>query len=111
MRLGTGPKYLERLDAIEEALYPKVLPPEGLCLIYFLYDENDVCLYIGATTRFIHRLMIHAYHKPWWDLVKRIDFELSTGWARMFEQERNAILSNTPVFNYPKTTIHKQCTD
>lgn len=68
-------------------------------VIYFAYDADGNCLYVGTTCNIGHRMWLHRRDSEWWAHHARIEVvgPFTRSEARSREQEEIARLS--PPFN------------
>lgn len=67
--------------------------------VYWLYDRENVLLYVGVTDHLLQRLTQHGLSKPWAGDVSRIEsIEYATR-SHAQAVERNAIRFEGPLYN------------
>lgn len=71
-------------EPIEDAWERLVAP-----VVYILYDEDGVPLYVGMTNALLQRFQSHRNSAPWWGEVSRVTFrEMPSRGASLDEEER-----------------------
>jgi len=65
--------------------------------VYRLFDAGGVLLYVGCTTHFRRRMS--QFKCEWWDRVETIKLATYKTLKRGLLAERNAIRSESPLFN------------
>jgi len=67
--------------------------------VYRYYDESDVLLYVGMTSRGATRNVEHNRTKDWWPYVRRQEVDHYPTRKAAVSQERRLIAAHTPPFN------------
>lgn len=67
--------------------------------VYRFFGRGDVLLYIGVTSIATHRMAQHIQDKRWFPLVERTTFEHYESRLMANRREREAIKSESPLFN------------
>lgn len=69
-------------------------------VVYRAYDCDGRLLYVGRTNNLTRRIKEHRTDRWWWaPLVTRLRVELAADHADAKARERDAIQSESPVFN------------
>jgi excinuclease UvrABC nuclease subunit len=78
--------------------------------VYWLYNSDDVLLYVGSTTSLRTRLRHHYRNQVWFRWVTRLDTKLYETRAEAYEIEKEAIRRDAPRFNIqgqPRCKAHR----
>lgn len=87
---------LSNLDRARAALPPE---PTGQAAVYRCYTEWDRLLYVGCSVNPQARLFKHRYGAVWWPRVGRTTVEWFPTLAIAADAEKQAILTECPVYN------------
>lgn len=74
--------------------------------VYLYYDEHDILLYVGITSRGMRRQTEHNRTKAWWQYVARQEVEHYDTRPEAIAREAALIGSRTPPFNTQKNADH-----
>jgi predicted GIY-YIG superfamily endonuclease len=75
--------------------------------LYRYYDEFDVLLYVGITSRGARRNAEHNKTKPWWPYVARQDVSHFGTRDEALAREAELILADRPPFNMQHNPTHR----
>ena len=75
--------------------------------VYRFYDENDLLLYVGITSRRVTRQYEHNSSKDWWKFVKRQEVEHYPSRREAMSRERGLITRFRPPFNTQHNPDHE----
>jgi excinuclease UvrABC nuclease subunit len=67
--------------------------------VYWLYDKDDVLLYVGSTTSLRTRLHHHYNKASWYQRANRLETRVCENRAEALDIEREAIRRLAPMFN------------
>lgn len=68
--------------------------------LYRHYDADGRLLYVGIShDSSIKRLAGHKSHSTWFPIIRRIDIEHFTSKKLAMEAERNAVITENPIYN------------
>ena len=76
--------------------------------VYRYYDEHDVLIYVGITSRGIGRNIEHNKSKPWWKYVARQEVDHLSDRAAATRYEAELIRAHTPPFNVQHNPGHAE---
>lgn len=79
-------------------------PEERMTVLYRLYGENDVLLYVGISGRWLTRMKQHSKDKPWFDDVASVRIERFCSKSEALAAERAAIHAEHPKHNIAHNT-------
>lgn len=68
-------------------------------VVYYAYDAEDVCIYVGSTCNVGHRMYLHRTTSPWWEHHTRIEIDGPYTRDAARQREREEIFRLSPVFN------------
>lgn len=76
--------------------------------VYRYYDQHDVLIYAGTTSRGIARNTEHDKSKPWWPHVVRQEVDHLPDRDAALACERELIERHTPPFNVQHNRFHRE---
>lgn len=71
----------------------------GSQILYRMFDDKDVLLYVGITNSLERRLKQHSEEKPWFTRIDRVEIEKFESRKEVENAERHAILNEKPLHN------------
>lgn len=67
--------------------------------VYLYYDQHDILIYVGITSRGVRRNIEHNITKDWWQFVTRQGVEHYPSRTEALARERELIEKHCPPFN------------
>lgn len=93
------------LGPLESALYGnssrkvEVSKLAAPAILYRLFDEDEVLLYVGVTDDIIRRLKRHMKTQPWANRIAMVSVEDFDTRDIALEMEREVVVAERPLFN------------
>lgn len=74
--------------------------------VYLYFDETDVLIYVGVTSRGTRRQREHNSDKEWWPFVSRQEVRHFDSRPEALAEERALIVAHRPPFNTQHNPMH-----
>lgn len=115
-----GPSSTRRIDLpfkVQRVNVARKRPPsqrwvtasQGPCVLYRLFDADDVLLYVGISSKVYRRLNGHRRVQPWWSAVTSVRIETYPTKDAALAAEALAIRTEGPRHNITHARDPKDC--